>query len=485
MTAHFCILTHILPLKGETSRITTDKQLYGKREKVTVTVSVPQGSIDTTGNFSMSVTDMGVVENLEKGNIKSYMLLKSEVGGYIEEIDYYFNTSIPYMNRMQRGDMLMQTQGWRYYDLQKILQGETETPLFGREYIQTLAGKIQGLFGPSKNAYVSFMAPSINFATTGQVDSGHFVLQDISFPEGTRFIAVAAGKNGKSQSHTPILEGDIFAPIHKYPAKRGKVTYSPDLATTIEKRYYSNESNDHAMIFTLNPVIVTSQYITPHNSPSPNANIPLKRSDFRDATAMKPYCGSYDIASYVAATFPGVRRGAFSGMLTGHRTASSWSPVEVYLNGVYIPLNEVSNTNLLQTPLADVESIAYVSGLDAAPYQPIHLMGNNYPSPVLMIKTKVGRKNYLMNANVNVASPIGWQKPAKFYSPKYNTAKKQAKEDNRITVYWNPSLEFDKNGKAQVTFYTTDSNTNYRIEVEGRSTAREYHYSEMVIERKK
>lgn len=474
----------ILPYEEEQARITTDKQHYGKRDKVTLTVSVPEGIMDTTGNFSISVTDTGIVEEREKGNIKSYMLLKSELKGYIENIESYFDTSVPYLARMEKADMLMQTQGWRYYDLQAIMQGKTETPVFGREYVQTISGKIQGLFRLSRNAYVSFLAPSINFATMGQVDSGHFVLKDIDFPEGTRFIAMAAGKNGKSQSHTPIMDGDIFAPIYKYPVKPEKVEYSRLLGETLEKRYYNNEGNDHAMVFSLSPVIVTSQYITPRNSPSPSPNIPLKRTSFRDEVAMKPYSNTYDIASYVAASFPGVRRDPRTGMLAGHRTATNWSIVEVYMNGIYVPTNEVYNTNLLQMPLSEVESIAYVTGFEATMYQPIHRMFSNYPYPVLMIRTKVGARTHFVSANVDVSTPIGWQKPAKFYSPKYGTQKNDIKEDNRLTVYWNPSLEFDKHGKASVTFYTTDSDTAYRVEVEGRSSMGEYHYCTKILERK-
>ena len=35
-----------------------------------------------------------------------------------------------------------------------------------------------------------------------------------------------------------------------------------------------------------------------------------------------------------------------------------------------------------------------------------------------------------------------------------------------------------------MSFYTTDSHSKYRVEVEGRSGARQYHHSELVIERK-
>ena len=40
-------------------------------------------------------------------------------------------------------------------------------------------------------------------------------------------------------------------------------------------------------------------------------------------------------------------------------------------------------------------------------------------------------------------------------------------------------------GKAQVSFYTNDTGADMRVEVEGRSGARQYHYAEKVIKAKK
>ena len=199
--------------------LTADKTIYGKREQVTYKLKLPGNIADSSNVFSVSVYDAGVVENIEQTNIESYMMLKSEVKGYIENIAWYFNDSIPLDARMLGADLLMQTQGWKYYDNEKILQGKSDTPYFGREYKQTLFGKVVNPFRLTKKATVSFVAPSINFSAMGQIDSGYWVLKDVNFPEDTRFIISAIGKNGKSTSHTPILQDDYFAPMYKYPLK--------------------------------------------------------------------------------------------------------------------------------------------------------------------------------------------------------------------------------------------------------------------------
>ncbi len=472
--------------------LTADKTIYGKREQVTYKLILPGNIVDSSNVFSVSVYDAGVVENIEQTNIESYMMLKSEVKGYIENIAWYFNDSIPLDARMLGADLLMQTQGWKYYDNEKILQGKSDTPYFGREYKQTLFGKVVNPFRLTKKATVSFVAPSINFSAMGQIDSGYWVLKDVNFPEDTRFIISAIGKNGKSTSHTPILQDDYFAPMYKYPLKGEKVKYTPKYQKIVENIYFNKDDGEHAMAFELSPVVVTSQLITPKNSPSPIPNFPIRRDWYRDTVAMKPYTRSYKLGEYIAETFPGVRYNT-GGSLIGPKLspASGMSKpgrtgaVIVYLNGMSVMREEV--WSILQMSLNEIESVIYVSGLSAAPYQTVQTAMDLYPSPVLMVRTKPHVRTDQVPYNVSGGYPLGWQKPARFYSPKYDTpeSKKSKAKDNRITLYWNPAVKLDENGEATISFYTSDSDSQYRIEVEGRSAARQYHYAEKIIERVK
>ena len=521
----------ILPPAQKYLSVTADKQRYRNRELVNVQIQIPSHMLDGTSNFSVAVTDIGITDNVEKTTIKSYMLLKSELHGYIENLDWYFNDSIPLSIRMHRADMLMQTQGWRYYDISEIVRSKTQMPYFGREYTQTLFGKVVNPMGLTKKSTVSFLAPSIGFKAMGQIDSGYFVLKDVSFPEDTRFIVSAVGKNGRSQKHTPILQNDYFAPIFEYPVKNNKIKYTDEYKKIVETIYYNNDDVEHSMEFELNPVIVTSQTIVPKNSPSPLPDYPIRREWFRDTLDMKSYATNYDVAAYVEATYTGVRQ--FLGgpsdeielptyLKMAHRAPEEFKVKEdevpsgsligpyvsaasvfsdgvymskgktkrtavvlVYLNGSFIYPEEAVN-NVLTLPLSDVESIIYVSGVNAAPFQPAFSSGDLCPFPVLMVRTKPYVRSDAIPYNVACDYPLGWQKPAKFYTPKYDSPdkKKSSVEDKRITLYWNPSVQFDSNGVGYISFYTSDSDSNYRIEVEGRSSSRQYHYVEKIIERK-
>ena len=514
----------VLPCNEEAMTVETDKQEYGKRELVNVSIKLPDAMADSTANFSVSVTDANIAANPERTTMESYMLLKSELKGYIDDIAYYFNRSVPLAKRMQRGDMLMQTQGWRYYDLEKITQGKSEIPHFGKEYKQTLFGKVVNMTGLTNRAIVSFLAPSIGFKAMGQIDSGYFVLHDVNFPEGTRFIISAVGKNGRSIRQTPELMQEYYAPVFKYPVRPGEVTYSEEFRKTVENIYYNNEDGEHAMAYELDPVVITSQLITPKNSPSPIANYPIKREWYRDTLAMKSYAQSYNVSAYVVAAYSGVREvfgdtgegitvpeyakarsadtaayemGVPAGSLIGPKsTAGSmaggqvtkpgrYGLVLVYLNGTFVHPEEAVHT-VLSLPLSQVESMIYVSGVSAAPFQPSFDAGDVNPYPVLMVRTKPHVRTDQIPYNVSCDYPLGWQKPVKFYTPKYNTAeaRKGTNKDNRMTLYWNPSVKVDANGEAWISFYTSDTPGKYRIEIEGKSGSRQYHYVEKIVERK-
>ena len=163
-----------------------------------------------------------------------------------------------------------------------------------------------------------------------------------------------------------------------------------------------------------------------------------------------------------------------------------WGVVLTYLNGMYVPASQAVYT-VLSLPLSEIESIVYVSGLAASPFQPAFEQGEVYSFPVLMVRTKPFVRTDLVPYNVSSAYPLGWQKPVKFYSPRYDAQDVYKKKgtDNRITLYWNPAVKMDENGEATISFYTSDSDSNYRVEVEGRSAARQYHYAEKIIERVK
>ena len=65
-------------------------------------------------NLSFSAMDAHTMTNGRQGNMKTWMLLSSDVRGYIHNVDYYFEADDK--KHRQDADLLMLTQGWRRYD---------------------------------------------------------------------------------------------------------------------------------------------------------------------------------------------------------------------------------------------------------------------------------------------------------------------------------------------------------------------------------
>ena len=65
-------------------------------------------------NLSFSAMDAHTMTNGKQGNMKTWMLLSSEVRGYIPNVDYFFEADD--REHRESADLLMMTQGWRRYD---------------------------------------------------------------------------------------------------------------------------------------------------------------------------------------------------------------------------------------------------------------------------------------------------------------------------------------------------------------------------------
>lgn len=71
---------------------------------------------------------------------------------------------------------------------------------------------------------------------------------------------------------------------------------------------------------------------------------------------------------------------------------------------------------------------------------------------------------------IKTIMPLGFQRPAEFYAPRYDTGDNGIGEgtDLRETLFWNPSIAFGSDKQARFNFYTGDAaSTSYTITVEG------------------
>ena len=97
------------PDKSDSIRVTAITQRLKPCGKVEMELKTRPNA-----NLSFSAMDAKTMTNGKQGNMKTWMLLSSEVRGYIRDVDYYFEADDK--EHRQNADLLMLTQGWRRYD---------------------------------------------------------------------------------------------------------------------------------------------------------------------------------------------------------------------------------------------------------------------------------------------------------------------------------------------------------------------------------
>jgi hypothetical protein len=106
-------------LKTPMLEVTSDKESYAPFEKVNLKFQLKDGKgTPYRDRFCLSVRDSRGQGNILADDLRTSLLLSSDLKGFIENPSWYFDTDAP--NREQALDLLMLVQGWERYDWQTI-----------------------------------------------------------------------------------------------------------------------------------------------------------------------------------------------------------------------------------------------------------------------------------------------------------------------------------------------------------------------------
>jgi TonB-dependent SusC/RagA subfamily outer membrane receptor len=126
----------------------------------------------------------------------------------------------------------------------------------------------------------------------------------------------------------------------------------------------------------------------------------------------------------------------------------------------------ISKDAIMNIPPSDVEAVDILKGAAAAIY------GSQASGGVIAVLTKRGGSNYDWSKEspegTLVAKVLGYNPVREFYVPKYDKPEADhVRPDFRPTLFWAPMIQTDKDGKAKVTFFNSDAQTEVNIRVEG------------------
>lgn len=450
--------------------IKTNKNEYKPKEKVDVEVLVlNQNNQPVEANFLVSVSDQNQVSGLEpyNQNLLSYMHLTSDLKGAIENPSYYFDST-----KTQAAfhlDYLMLTQGWRRFKWKEILADTLQKPKYFIEQGISVRGNVLKMNG--KNAgkvNLDVMITDANEEKTmikSEANSdGSFELTNLNYKDSVEFFIQAATQ--KDNRDLMIKLEDFVSPKFNsqniYNESNGieESALKSYLERMFEYRNIESKIKNSGEKL-LQEVVVKAQKTVAKDT----RKIYTTASNTMTAEQLKNTSALSTIEA-LQNRIPGVQvTGTYPNFKVNIRAATNFGGAiePLYLlDGMYSDMQAILNT-----PISNVESIDVLKQGQAS------MFGSRGAGGVIAVYTKKGNPNYDVRAE-NAPGTLmtklkGYDSFKEFYSPKYAESVNVQKPDFRSTLYWNPSVQTDKNGKATFSFYNSDATTSVYMNIEGMS----------------
>jgi hypothetical protein len=398
-------------------------------------------------------------------NIKSYLLLDSELKGSIESPASYF-VDDELITSGQKLDLLMMVHGWRSYlwdDVEAVktpfLEDWNDAGIEIGGYVKKLLWK-----APQPNVLLTLSSAGGSFTIerTRSDTLGRFSFKRVYLSNITRVMINALTKNGTRNAEiklNPKLKLDTVLNV-------GPVAqFTPDVEVTqnfdrinsfrlMKERDFEPEKGtillDDVDVFEKRKVKDDGHFRVYSN---PDKSMTISNEDLQ-------YQNIFD---YLEGRVPGlVITGDQISMRGGGMPLFMIDGMEVsgFMDGDEGIIREIRNLRMNEIDKVEILK----NGANLA------LFGSKGGNGVIAIYRKtLSSATYADNyTNGRVETSIrGFHKAPKFYSPEYLPDNiNNPQPDYRPTLFWNPELKFDA-GKSKIGFFTSDELANYVVFVEG------------------
>jgi Large extracellular alpha-helical protein len=452
------------PLKIQ---IETDKHLYGKREPVTLKISLSEDSIiEREGNVSLAVVNENLTYSTSKypRTISSWFLLESDVRGNVEDPSYYFDPSNP--DRLKDMDLLLRTQGWRDFSW------KYDTTYFPPENGFTVSGILRK---DNKNKPVEDSRVSIgifgsksNLIKTVPVDSiGRFKLSDIDLTGQATLIATGIGKNDHPEGFL-TLDSVTYNPA-EVSDKQSAVSILAENNQSRLKSYYTiNEAirkkyklSDTITIGEVN--IISERHKDPQTVKVESSRLKYEKSD-AELMISEQMLGYNNLLQLLKGKIPGLEvLGDTSISIRGIGSLTQNIKPLILIDG-----NQATFADLIGMPIYLLDRIDVLKSVSSTV-----IFGYQGFNGVINLITKAGGvpgvyKPVKYSANLKIS---GYSASRVFYSPQHlPDSNSDIKPDLRSTLYWKPDINLDGTNEVILNYYNGDNSSLIRIIAEGITT---------------
>ncbi|ANF51986.1 hypothetical protein A0O34_16355 [Chryseobacterium glaciei] len=459
------------------------KKNYLPREKVIVNVeTTDENNQPIPANLAMSVVDdkLWTYADDKQNHIISWLLMDSELRGKIEKPQFYFDKKEEKAKKSL--DLVMLTNGYRYFELlPEIIKNQKY------KYLPEKKNPIYGIVEDEKKNPVKAEVYLVNGSLIKKQitsDDGTFYFSDLNGQENYRLIAKSF--QPKQEVKILILSYKLAVnPLTKKSLNNANVeevvkeaVKEADKKLTNEEKNKSraeNRSNtsklrrlsDTVKSQNIEEVVVLGYSRMSAKAKSTAATVTVDNNGFQNPNIASVLSGK--VAGLIINTTNGLPGSPINVQVRGSASISNKTPLFV-VDGV-----PVENFKTTINP-DDINSITVLK--DAAATSIYGSQGangviviNSFKNRISHIKFDITPKSYYAVMTIPRDSLVRYSYSRDFYYPVYQTTNTSYRHDYRESIYWNPIVETDKNGKAQVEFYNSDANTAFRIMTEGISSS--------------
>ena len=450
----------------------------------------------TQAHFSISVTDAAERgETFDTGDIRSELLLSSDLKGFIKDVDSYFCHTNDTVMRDDI-DLLMMVQGWRRYEWRTMAGVVPYTPCYTPEYGLQLDGYVVADDAPEAkfadaesykrlgnlDLHVDMKDPLITISETFGVDS----LGEFHVDFGKDFFGEVPMTLTLSETDGKVRKDGLYSRLRfAYP-----IIYRAFSPATIPYDYYQNHTPEDDELRT-----AINDYDWQMEGHIENVDVKKHHKQKGEIHIERPDL----IIDYYKEWNNTIDRGVPS--------ANIYSPEHYYINeeegssispdneNNEIRMNYTLGRSRLWGRIARMEDSIFTYTSGRRNRYRVYLMPNTIniytnllsrdayatqvdretdTRPYLVwrpqyYKRSLSPKNapYMLKDGVRNTYYEGYSRVVSFYHRDYSGDELPDSADYRRTLYWNPSITTTPIGKAQVTFYNNARAKHLHIRAEG------------------
>lgn len=457
-----------------TVEVTADKAVYRNREQVNLTITTRSADGKPhPANLSLAAVDAKLAPEADSNGttIRSHLLLSSDLTGTIEHPDMYFNPAN--RERWFQLDLLLLTQGWRRFTWADVMAG-TGSPLkYPIEQGLSLTGRVvrpnqKDIGGKVKLTFVIAKKDSTRDVLMGETDeAGNYVAYGLDFTDTTTVLI--QGLKGSANRNLVITLDQLLVPtVTLMQAPYNPMEFRADELAEFIRRTKEYQEIER-QIKRNGEVLLQAVTVKARKSEERDTRVLYGRPDASVKFDQMNTGGRLTILDVIQGKIAGVQvtGSGFSARVQIRGAANFSGAIEplFMLDGMPMDLQGIMGISV-----QDVDRVDVLKGASAAIY------GSRASGGVISILTKRGKPDYDFSKDAVpgtlLAKLPGYAPVREFYAPRYDVKKPEhVRPDYRTTVFWAPMIQTDAEGKATISFFTSDAKTNLRIQVEGATFA--------------